>query len=681
MNDKSKAKSFNSEIKVKSKKDNKNDPFEYKDNIAKPLDSNKSINEKKNLSYSINFILFWLIFMISPKYILSNEHFIKLKVNEIGYNQIISDDFKGTHPSVIYINNDVQVLREKKVYVANKTYEIKLQWDSYIYDFTYMFSNLASINSVYMYYISGSYSNMSYMFYNCKNLVSFSLDKYSDNYIVDTIGMFYNCISLTSFLSNNFFYYSYNYRNLSYMFYNCQSLSSLSLYSSHIKDMRGMFYNCTSLTSINLDDFQTSSNYYANSSYLFYNCSSLASLTFYNNYFHTNDMQNMFYNCQNLSGINLYHIRTSSPINLSRLFYNCSRLSSLYTGYNNNNYRYNLDNIIISDTREMFYNCTSLNYISGYNYNYRLNIYIYNSDIRVNMSNMFYNCKSLETINIYGTNYNIYATDFHSMFYNCFSLTNVYIQNLYFDYIQDMSYMFYNCKRLKYFSFGNFYLSSIRAERISMKGMFQNCESLTSLDLHSNFHTKNVEIMWDMFNGCSQLKSLDLGNFDTSKVTDMESMFEGCSSLTSLYLGSFITNNVQYMNKMFYNCVKLESLYFSKITTNSLGTMHQMFYNCKKLKYLNLFSLTEKDQSISELKTKKKYQKYLKNYSICQALQEIAHMAQIIAIILKGYLYHQKNFVVQIWNLTTLVMIDVQVEQEFLIMIINARILVAHIQA
>ncbi|MBO6244101.1 MAG: hypothetical protein J6O41_06035, partial [Clostridia bacterium] len=39
----------------------------------------------------------------------------------------------------------------------------------------------------------------------------------------------------------------------------------------------------------------------------------------------------------------------------------------------------------------------------------------------------------------------------------------------------------------------------------------------------------------------------------------------------------------------------------SKITTNSLGTMHQMFYNCKNLKYLNLFSLTEKAQSILEM--------------------------------------------------------------------------------
>ena len=61
MNDKSKAKSFNSEIKVKSKKDNKNDPFEYKDNIARPLDSNKSINEKKNLSYSTNPLILSII--------------------------------------------------------------------------------------------------------------------------------------------------------------------------------------------------------------------------------------------------------------------------------------------------------------------------------------------------------------------------------------------------------------------------------------------------------------------------------------------------------------------------------------------------------------------------------------------------------------------------------------------
>ena len=78
-------------------------------------------------------------------------------------------------------------------------------------------------------------------------------------------------------------------------------------------------------------------------------------------------------------------------------------------------------------------------------------------------------------------------------------------------------------------------------------------------------------------------------------------MFNGCSSLVSLDLSNFITTNVQYMNKMFKDCIKLESLYFNKITSESLGTMHRMFYNCSSLKYLNIFSLIEDIQSITEI--------------------------------------------------------------------------------
>ena len=133
-----------------------------------------------------------------------------------------------------------------------------------------------------------------------------------------------------------------------------------------------------------------------------------------------------------------------------------------------------------------------------------------------------------------------------------------------------------------------------------MKGMFQNCELLTSLDL-SLFYTENVKIMWDMFKNCKSLQSLNLSNFDTSNVKDMESMFEGCESLTSLSLINFNTSNVHYMNKMFSGCTNLETLYFNYISSESLGTMYQMFYNCKNLKYLNIFSLSEKSQSIYEI--------------------------------------------------------------------------------
>ena len=133
-----------------------------------------------------------------------------------------------------------------------------------------------------------------------------------------------------------------------------------------------------------------------------------------------------------------------------------------------------------------------------------------------------------------------------------------------------------------------------------MRGMFQNCESLISLSLpHSGF-SDNVEIMWDMFKGCRSLNYLEL-NFDTSKVTDMESMFEGCSSLESLDLSSFKTPKVQYMNKMFKDCINLRNINIKYFTAESLGTMHQMFYNCTRLEYLNIYSLNEKDQSISEI--------------------------------------------------------------------------------
>jgi surface protein len=37
----------------------------------------------------------------------------------------------------------------------------------------------------------------------------------------------------------------------------------------------------------------------------------------------------------------------------------------------------------------------------------------------------------------------------------------------------------------------------------NMRGLFQNCEAIVSLDL-TNFFTPNVEIMWDMFNGCNR---------------------------------------------------------------------------------------------------------------------------------------------------------------------------------
>ena len=75
-------------------------------------------------------------------------------------------------------------------------------------------------------------------------------------------------------------------------------------------------------------------------------------------------------------------------------------------------------------------------------------------------------------------------------------------------------------------------------ERINeMNFMFQNCKSLTSVDV-SNLNTKNVAFMEYMFSGCSSLKTLDVRNFNTENVEKMNSVFQGCSSLESIDLST-----------------------------------------------------------------------------------------------------------------------------------------------
>ena len=66
-----------------------------------------------------------------------------------------------------------------------------------------------------------------------------------------------------------------------------------------------------------------------------------------------------------------------------------------------------------------------------------------------------------------------------------------------------------------------------------------------------------------LFDGCGNLKTLDLSNFDTSKVVIMSNMFNSCKSLTTLDLSNFNTvkiDNMRYMKDMFYNCKSLTTV-------------------------------------------------------------------------------------------------------------------------
>ena len=52
-----------------------------------------------------------------------------------------------------------------------------------------------------------------------------------------------------------------------------------------------------------------------------------------------------------------------------------------------------------------------------------------------------------------------------------------------------------------------------------------------------NFNTNNVIDMYEMFEGCSSLKTLDLSNFNTNKIKYIRDIFDGCSSQLLLTCG------------------------------------------------------------------------------------------------------------------------------------------------
>ena len=155
-----------------------------------------------------------------------------------------------------------------------------------------------------------------------------------------------------------------------------------------------------------------------------------------------------------------------------------------------------------------------------------------------------------------------------------------------------MKGMFEDCKTLKSLDTSNWDTFWVT----DMSRMFMYCASLTSLDL-SSFRTGHVENMDYMFAGCESLTSLDLSSFNTISVSSMTSMFDmdisihalgESTKLTSLNLSGWNTSNVSKMNCMFRQCSALTSLDVSSFDTSNVTNMFGMFERCSGLISLDL---------------------------------------------------------------------------------------------
>ena len=189
--------------------------------------------------------------------------------------------------------------------------------------------------------------------------------------------------------------------------------------------------------------------------------------------------------------------------------------------------------------------------------------------------------KSIDTNKLYtgkGGGRNLYI----NMFNDCESLTSLDLSSFNTSLVTNMNRMFFGCGSLTSLDLSSFNTSACT----DMGYMFYNCESLTSLDL-SSFNTSLVTNMSSMFFGCASLTSLDLSSFNTSLVTNMNRMFFGCGSLTSLDLSSFNTSLVTNMDNMFFGCDALTSLDLSSFNTQNVKSMTRMI-DCYRLTNLTL---------------------------------------------------------------------------------------------
>ena len=173
-------------------------------------------------------------------------------------------------------------------------------------------------------------TDMSYMFWNCRNLSSLDLTNFNTTKVENMFGMFYFCEKLSSLVLSNF--NTANVTDMSNMFSYCRNLSSLDIpnfNTAKVTDMSYMFYMCQKLTELNLSNFKTEK---------------------------VKNMKYMFSYCNMLEKLDLTNFNTAKATNMQEMFKGCSTLQTIYvsdnfvvTGITNEDYK-----------KDMFTGCKAL---------------------------------------------------------------------------------------------------------------------------------------------------------------------------------------------------------------------------------------------------------------------------------------------------------------------------------
>ena len=165
------------------------------------------------------------------------------------------------------------------------------------------FKKLTTIEDI-NYLRTDDVTDMTRMFFGCKNLTSIDLSRFRTKNVTNMNGMFRGCAALTS-LDLSFFR-SNSLTDMTNMFCDCKNLTSVDLSSINTKNvtnMNGVFNGCRNLTTLDLSRFNTKK--VTNMAKMFYSCTHLVSIYVDDAKWNTENVKNskaMFTECKKLKG-------------------------------------------------------------------------------------------------------------------------------------------------------------------------------------------------------------------------------------------------------------------------------------------------------------------------------------------------------------------------------------------
>ena len=168
-------------------------------------------------------------------------------------------------------------------------------------------------------------------------------------------------------------------------------------------------------------------------------------------------------------------------------------------------------------------------------------------DSTKNLGYMFYGCENLETVTGLENIDTTYTEQFQRMFSNCTSLEEVNLSSWKNEgYAHNMQNMFNGCTALETVKMpGDGFVVK---ENALLAGMFENCESLTTVDFGTaddHMDVTKAKTMTNMFKGCSALEELDVSTFGTlTNIVNMDHFVEGCTSLKTFNIDNLDNSRI-----------------------------------------------------------------------------------------------------------------------------------------